>query len=32
MHRRLPIKAWHWIRIASVLAYLALCITLFISA
>ena len=30
MHRRLPIKAWHWIRIASVLAYLALCVTLFI--
>ncbi len=30
MHRRLPIKAWHPIRIASVLAYLALCVTLFI--
>ena len=30
MRRRLPPKAWHGIRIASVLAYLALCITLFI--
>jgi nitrite reductase (NADH) large subunit len=30
MHRRLPLSAWHWIRIASVLAYLALCVTLFI--
>ena len=30
MRRRLPLKAWHTIRIASVLAYLALCITLFI--
>ncbi len=30
MRRRLPIKAWHGIRIASVLAYLALCVALFI--
>ena len=28
MHRRLPIGAWHAIRIASVIAYLALCVTL----
>ena len=28
MHRWLPIKAWHGIRIASVIAYLALCVTL----
>jgi nitrite reductase (NADH) large subunit len=30
MRRRLPIGAWHVIRICSVLAYLALCVTLFI--
>ena len=30
MRRRVPIKAWHWIRIASVLAYLALCVALFV--
>jgi nitrite reductase (NADH) large subunit len=30
MRKRLPLKAWHWIRIASVLAYLALCVALFI--
>jgi nitrite reductase (NADH) large subunit len=30
MRRRLPLRAWHVIRIVSVLAYLALCITLFI--
>jgi NADPH-dependent 2,4-dienoyl-CoA reductase/sulfur reductase-like enzyme/ferredoxin len=28
MRRRIPIPAWHAIRIASVLAYLALCVTL----
>jgi nitrite reductase (NADH) large subunit len=30
MRRRLPLRAWHGIRIASVLAYLALCVALFI--
>ncbi len=30
MRRRLPLRAWHVIRTASVLAYIALCITLFI--
>ena len=30
MRRRLPLSAWHGIRIASVLAYLALCVALFI--
>jgi nitrite reductase (NADH) large subunit len=30
MRRRIPIRAWHAIRIASVLAYIALCVTLFI--
>jgi hypothetical protein len=30
MRKRLPLKAWHGIRIASVLAYLALCVALFI--
>src|SRR5208282_906022 len=30
MRRRLPLPAWHAIRIASVLAYIALCVTLFI--
>jgi len=30
MRKRLPLKAWHGIRIASVLAYLALCVTLFV--
>jgi nitrite reductase (NADH) large subunit len=30
MRRRLPITAWHAIRVASVLAYLALCVALFI--
>ena len=30
MRRRLPLSAWHAIRIASVLAYLALCVALFI--
>ena len=30
MRRRLPLPAWHAIRIASVLAYLALCVALFI--
>jgi len=28
MHRRLPIQAWHAIRIGSVVAYLVLCVTL----
>ncbi len=28
MRRRIPIRAWHAIRIASVLAYVALCVTL----
>jgi nitrite reductase (NADH) large subunit len=31
MPRRIPIPAWHAIRIASVLAYLALCVSLFIA-
>jgi len=30
MRRRMPIRAWHGIRIVSVLAYLALCVALFI--
>jgi nitrite reductase (NADH) large subunit len=30
MRRRIPIRAWHGIRIASVLAYLVLCASLFI--
>jgi len=30
MRRRLPMSVWHGIRIASVLAYLALCVALFI--
>jgi nitrite reductase (NADH) large subunit len=30
MRKRLPLRAWHAIRVASVLAYLALCVTLFI--
>ena len=30
MRRRLPLRAWHVIRTASVLAYIALCVTLFI--
>ena len=30
MRRRLPMPAWHAIRIASVLAYLALCVALFV--
>ncbi|HEX4829904.1 MAG TPA: FAD-dependent oxidoreductase [Trebonia sp.] len=30
MRRRIPVRAWHGVRIASVVAYLALCVTLFI--
>jgi nitrite reductase (NADH) large subunit len=30
MRRRIPIRAWHGIRIVSVLAYIALCVALFI--
>ena len=30
MRRRIPLRAWHVIRTASVLAYIALCVTLFI--
>jgi nitrite reductase (NADH) large subunit len=30
MRRRIPLRAWHAIRIASAAAYLALCVTLFI--